>query len=52
MESGEILADQKLANINPVYQKGMRKDTDNCRSVNFITRENLPGSYWILLKGI
>ena len=55
-ESGVVPADWKLANIIPVYKKGIREDPGNYRPVSPTL---VPGkkkkkrrSYWALLKGI
>lgn len=33
-ESGEVSVDWKLANVIPVYKKGVREDPGNCRPVS------------------
>ena len=47
-ESGEVPADWKLANIIPIYKKGVREDPGNCRPVSLTS---VPGKIMEIMLG-
>ncbi|GAB0181560.1 mitochondrial enolase superfamily member 1 [Grus japonensis] len=48
LESGEVPTDWKLANVIPIYKKGMREDPGNYRPVSLTS---VPGKIMVTIQG-